>query len=523
MRSLQKKLGAAVIAAAITGLVLAGCSSGGTPIQSASGVALPYDQQNLTFVPDYAVEALDITQYPLEPGVQEIARQILEPLLKFGSNGTTLRPALATSWTWTAPTQLTFTLRKGVKFSDGQPFTSADVKGSFDRYISKKGALAPTFATITSYSAPDPHTFVINTKAPDGTLPGVLTLVLIGEGAHSHSTLSSEDNAWWQKPVGTGPFVVSDYVPNDHIRLTRNDSYWGTKAKLKTLTVDLITDPNAKITALSNNQAQVVQDLTSDQITQIKGNSGVKITSTPSYTYYFVWFENSTAIPLTNPLVRKAMYEALDLPSIAKSLFGDTAKAMTSFCPSAAFGCVAPNGPALPSYNPKDAKALLAKAGYPNGFTIDMIWNTSTAVVQQYAQPLIAAWKAIGVTVTPRAEDGTTWHADFNALKWDMDTQATQDNTGDADYVLNRLYSCASKRLGYCDPSLDSVLTQAQQSTDSKARLALYQKAVNILAKDVPAIPLFETEANVAASTSVHGLVLPPNEYVDFSSVYLSK
>jgi peptide/nickel transport system substrate-binding protein len=337
--------------------------------------------------------------------------------------------------------------------------------------------------------------------------------VYIGQAAHA------TDDAWWAKPIGTGPFVFSDYVANDHVSFTRNDNNWGDKAKLKTLTIKLITDVNGKITALTNNEVQVVGDVPFDQIPTVQNTEGLSFTQSDSLNYWFLWFENSHT-PLDNVKVRKAMWQAVDLPTIISSLYGDTAVPMKSFCPAAAFGCLPAKD--MPTYNPDEAKRLLAEAGYANGFTVDIIFNTANAGVNNLVQALISAWKAVGITVTPRGEDPSTWLASFNALKWDMDVQPNQTITGDADYTLNRLYSCAAKRLGYCNPGLDQLMAKAQQSTDQAEREKLYQQVVDTMAKDVPAIPLFEVKVNVATRSNVQGLVIPPNEFTDFSTVYLT-
>lgn len=504
--------GPTAIAAALgTAVVLASCGGGGSS-PPASASALPDSQQNLTYIPNFFPVNLNLPANPAEIGVNAVDSQVLEPLVKF--DGTTVSPDLATSWSWTTPTTLQFKLRKGVTFSDGAAFTANDVKQTLDAYIAaKSAAFATQFAPIVSYEATDDHTFTITTSKPVGTLIGFLSFLYIGEAGHVG------DPAYWNKPIGTGPFTVAEYVPNDHVTLTRNDTYWGTKAKLKTLTIKKVTDVSSKITALSDNEAQVVGDLPSDQIQSVKAMSDVNFQIANSLSYYFIWFENAKT-PFNDVRVRKAMFEALDIPTIAKTLFADTASPMASFCPPSAFGCTPAK---LPSYNPQDAKKLLAEAGYPNGFDTDMLFSSvAGANIGELAPALVSSWKAIGVNVTPRGEDQASWLSDFVSLKWQTEVQVNQTLTGDADYTLNRLYNCAGKHLGYCDPSLDAVLTQAQQSTDQSTRLSLYKQAATILEKDLPFVPLLNLKVNAATRSNVHGLTIPPTEFIDFSKVYLS-
>ena len=528
MTSLRARLRTVAAVATIAALALGGCSSGGDASGGATAQPLPDDQQKLVYIPSYGWAGSDISQNPLEIGISMALSQTLETLITLDKESKP-KPKLADSWSWTDPTTLVFKLHQGVTFSDGQPFTAADVKGSIERYIGWGGALKTVLAPITSVTATDDATVTIKTSAPTGTLLGVLSLVRIGQGKFSHSdTKIAADTAYWSKPIGTGAFIISDYVANDHFTFTRNDSYWGTKAKLKTLTMKQVTDVNGKITALANGEAQVVGDIPYDQIAQVKGLSNVTFTQQDSLNYYFLWFDNKNQY-LKDQRVRQAMWQALDLPTIQQQLFGDTASVMTSYCPLAAFGCVPPSS-GFPKYDQAAAKKLLADAGYASGFTVDAIYSTANgAGFANMMQAFISAWKAVGITVTPKALDPATWLKTFSTVNpdgthgWNMDIQPNQTITGDADYTIYRLYNCTAARLGYCNKDLDKITTQAQQITDPEARLKLYQQAVDIMAKDTPAIPLFEIKVNAATTSAVKGLVIPPNEFIDFSTVYLSQ
>ncbi|MFT4030766.1 MAG: ABC transporter substrate-binding protein, partial [Protaetiibacter sp.] len=192
MTSLRAKLGSIAALATIAALVLSGCSGGGDV--AASTEPLPDDEQNLTFIPGYGWAGSDISAAPLEIGINMAISQTLETLVSLDADSQP-QPKLAESWEWTDDTTLVFHLREGVEFSDGTPFTSADVKGSLERYIGWGVALKSVLAPIQTIEATDDLTVTITTSAPSGTLVGVLSMVYIGKGEFSHSdTTIQADN-----------------------------------------------------------------------------------------------------------------------------------------------------------------------------------------------------------------------------------------------------------------------------------------------------------------------------------------
>ncbi|MDQ0614433.1 peptide/nickel transport system substrate-binding protein [Microbacterium sp. W4I4] len=527
MTSLRARVRSVAALAAVAALVLTGCS-GGPGKDAGSTEPLPDAEQNLTYIPSYGWAGTDISKYPLEIGVEMAISQTMETLVTLDKEGKP-KAKLAESWEWTDDTTLTFTLRDDVTFSDGAPLTAADVKGSIERYIAQQGPLKTVLAPITEVIADDDHTVTIKTSVSSGTLLGVLSLVYIGQAKFSHTDLTAAaDNDYWALPIGTGPFVIKDYVANDRFAFERNEKYWGEKAKLKTLTMKQVTDVNGKITALSNGEAQVIGDVPHDQVDQVKGMSNVTFTQEDSLNYYFLWFDNKNEF-LKDQRVREAMWAALDLKTIQESLFGDTAAVMKSFCPVAAFGCVEPTD-GMVKYDPKHAKELLAEAGHADGLTVDAIYsNANGAGFANMMQAFISAWAEVGITVEPKALDAATWLSTFSTVNddgthgWNIDVQPNQTITGDADYTIYRLYNCTAGRLGYCNQEFDEITMQAQRSTDPDERLALYQKAIDIMRADTPAIPLFQINVNVATASNVKGLEIPANEFIDFRTVYLTK
>ncbi|MEV0715377.1 ABC transporter substrate-binding protein [Asanoa sp. NPDC050611] len=464
--------------------------------------------QTLRYAPQLFPVSLDVQQYPAEEPVQTTVQQALETLTVI-QNGEPA-PKLATSWDTPDPKTWVFHLREGVTFSDGTPFTAADVKGSIERLIGLKGSLAPLLSAVTAIDATDDKTVTVHTSAPLGTLPSSLSLVFIGQGA------KVGDDAYWQKPVGTGPFAIESFSPDDKVVLTRNENYWGEKAKVARLEILDMPEVAARVTALTNNEVDVLSAIPPDQVGEVSGLDGVKYGTGDSYNYYFIWF-NQNRKPFDDIRVRKALLHALDLQGTIGGLFGDLGTVARSPITQSVFGATQLEPPA---HDPELAKQLLAEAGHPNGIEISMQWPLEGGPnIKAMAQAFISDWAKVGIKVAPQEKERATWLKDFAALDWDMNLQTNTTGTGDADFTLNRLYTCAAKRLGYCNEKLDTILAQARASLDPNERKTLYAQADKILWDDAVAVFPVDLKNNYAVRENVQGFELPVNGRPDFAKV----
>jgi peptide/nickel transport system substrate-binding protein len=445
----------------------------------------------------------------VEEGVQTIGQQFLEPLVRLQDSEYV--PDLAASWT--NPDDLTwvFTLRKGVTFSDGSPLTAADVKASAERVIKLQGAaLAPLWAPVASIEATDAQTVTIKTTAPLGTLLSVVSLLMIGPA----DRIDTPD--FWLKPIGTGPFVVDAFVPNESVVMSRNDKYWGKAPALDKLTFTYIPEVSGRITALETGEVDVMTSVAPDQVPQLQSDDQISYLSEPSSTYYFDWF-NSSRAPFNDPKVREALWHAVDVDSIVKDLFGGTATVAQAPIPQGVFGA---SKQKAYSYDPKLAKQLLADAGYPNGFSTTLQFpQDSGPQIKALAQVMISDWAKIGVTVAPLEKERAQWITDLNALNWDMNLQTNTVLTGDADYSLGRLYLCSAKRNGYCNPDLDKLLLSARATIDPDTRKDLYAKASKIIWDDAVGIFPMDLATNAAVRDRVKGFKLAPNGRPSYAGV----
>ncbi len=412
-----------------------------------------------------------------------VLQHVMETLVRRDAATGNLVPGLATEWKNPDPTTWSFTLRTDARFHDGSKVTSADVKGSLERVIALKGALAPQFAQVDSIATPDGSTVQIKTKTPVGTLLANMAMVPIAPAAQVNA------EGFFKKPIGSGPFKVLSWSADTELRLEANPDYWGGPPGVKTLVFRYYPEVAPLVTALETGEIDFTWRLPPDQLPGLQRNAQIKVDSVPGWTYYFLWM-NSSRQPFTDKRVRQAMAYALDVDKMLKDLLGASAKRATAPIPSTVFG----HAPQTPyNYDPSKAKQLLAQAGLPNGFDAGVIWNPGSAPQdRELLQAMISYWNAIGVRVKSQEMERAVWIDNLNKLNWDMDLQANAVTTGDADFTLGRLYHSRANRNGYKNPDLDKILDDAVATVDQDRRKALYAQANKTIWDD--AVGIFPAE-----------------------------
>lgn len=439
-----------------------------------------------------------------------VTQQVFETLVtrKDGK----IAPSLAKSWTNPDPLTWDFTLEDDVTFADGTAFGADDAKASLEQLIANKGPLVSVWAAVDGIEAVRDTEFRIHTSTPLGTLISNLALLSIAPSE------KVADDAFFAAPYGTGPFVVDSFKPSQTVVLKRNDAYRGKAPTLKEIHYDYIPEVSGRVTALENNEIDATWGLPADQLAGLKANDDLTVTSYPTYGGYYIWF-NSSREPFTDPRVRQAMWYALDMKAIAKSLFGDAGKIATGPLPDDVFGAAAQSPY---EYNPEKAKQLLADAGYADGFTTSMMWSTGCCTAgDPFAEAMISDWAKVGITVKPERLETAVWLDKLLALDWSAVMNVGSTITGDADFTLARLYLSSAKRTGYSNPELDALLLQAREELDQGKREKLYAKAGEIIWRDAVGIFPLNLAGNVALRSNVKGFEPTPNDLPYFANVSL--
>ncbi|MWA03337.1 ABC transporter substrate-binding protein [Actinomadura sp. LD22] len=493
---------------ALAGLGASAVALGGCGTAGAGGAA-PRGSLRAAF----GQPVTDLDPYNAGTAVDEasliVKRLVFDTLVRHDAAGR-LVPGLAASWRRENDTTWVFRLRSGVRFHDGSALTARDVVACLERTKAVKSAQSALWATVKSARADDDTTVTFVTDGPMGTLPVNLTLLFIVPAK------LVADPAQKRRPIGSGPFRVTGFTPSTDVELARFDGYWAGPARLPGISMPFIAETSSAITALRNGDVDLLWPVPSDQLGEVKGKHGVRVASVPSWTYYLTWF-NCGRKPFTDPRVRRAMVQALDMDEIVGKLFGAGAQRMDAPIPSTVFGHAAQRPYA---HDPGAARRALRDAGLGDGFTTTMMWFDATGpLARELAQSMISAWRDIGVTVRPQSIEKAQWLQRLNTLDWDMELQTNTVTTGDAAFTLGRLYTSKANRMGYKNPALDKILAAAGQAAGSGDRARLYAEACRIVWDD--AVGVFPAALTTAygLGTGITGFTPAANNQPDLSTV----
>ena len=506
-RTLMRRLTALGVTAPLAAAIAA--NPGIVTAQSTPAAEAPTGE--LTVVLPRSLESLDPHgAVAVEESTAVVLSMVLDTLVTRDPETGDLIPSLATSWEATSETSWQFNLREGVTFHDGSEFTSEDVKASLERVLELEGPLAPLWALVDTVEAPDPLTVVINTTEPMGTAPVNASLLFIGPAAGIY------EEGFWNEPVGLGPFTFVSWVPDSELIAEANPDYWNGSPTVQRVVIRDIPEPAARITALETGEIDFTYAIAPDQLPALQENESLTIDSTPSYAYYFNWF-NGQREPFTDVRVRQAMWHALDVEAMATELMQGVGQVAQAPIPSTVFGFAAQTPY---EYDPERAMALLEEAGYPDGFDTTIQWNPDSGPQDRaLVQTMISYWDAIGVRVENLEKERGLWLEDLVALNWDMNFQTNTVRTGDGDFTLRRLYTTEANRNGYGNPELDEVLVASAATTDQAEREQLLGEACRIIWEEAVGIFPFDLIENYVYQAGIEGFIPTPSAIPEFETV----
>lgn len=454
--------------------------------------------------------------------VIKVNAKVIEGLLNYDFNLKPI-PQLATSWSISPDGKAyTFHLRKGVKWHDGQDFTSADVAFSIQAVKKYNSRAQGTFANVTDVKTPDPYTAIIELSKP---APYLLSAFSANEAPivpkHLYEGTDILTNPHNTAPIGTGPYVFKEWVRGSHIVYERNPNYWDQpKPYVDRLVVKFIPDAATRTIALETGALDLASEspVPLSEIERIKKNPKLGI-ETGGYGYGPT--QTRIEFNLDNPYlknikVRQAIAHSINLDVLKKVVwYGYAVNSPTGVTPE-----LAQFHDSTPSpYNFDIAKAnqLLDEAGFPrqaNGIRFQLVhdympYGDSFKRVAEYLKSALAK---VGIDVTIRSQDFATF---VKRVYTDRDfdfNNGSISNLFDPAVGVQRLYWSKAFKPGvpfsngshYSNPEVDRLLEQASVETDPAKRIELYKQFQRIIATDIPDLNLLQIKRLTIYNQRVH-------------------
>jgi peptide/nickel transport system substrate-binding protein len=223
--------------------------------------------------------------------------------------------------------------------------------------------------------------------------------------------------------------------------------------------------------------------------------------------------------PFNDPLVRQAVYHAIDVDAMVNDIMGGTVERATSYINANVWGFAAQTP--YP-YDPDRAREILAEAGLADGVDMELKWTPRDVKAKELVEFSIAQLEEVGIRGKSIEQEHTVWLEDLLALDWDVQLVSGATSTGDADYTLRRIYFSGNNRTGWVNEAYDDLVTQAARTTDLAERKELYAQAQKIAWDDGPNVMLFEDIATYGLNARVQGFEPWPDEPPRFADMWVS-
>jgi peptide/nickel transport system substrate-binding protein len=450
---------------------------------------------------------------------ERIDQLIFDPLVRRDEHFI-IRPWVAERWETPDPRTYIFHLRRDVRFHDGRPLTSRDVKWTLDSI--RNGSLitlkTTTFKLIDRIDALDDWTLLVHLSEPDGTL-----LYNLSEGAFG-IVPSGSDKQFSSNPIGSGPFRFVRNDPDSQVVLDRNENYWSERARIARVRFAVVPDETTRALELRKGSADVAPSgsLTADTVSALRRDSQLAVEQEPGTVLAYLAFNLRDPI-LKDVRVRQALAYAIDREPILHYLFGDAGRLAESVLPPQHWA-YDPHLPRYP-YDPAKANALLDAAGYSrdgNGVRFHLLMKTSTQEsTRLLASVLQQQLGAVGIVLDIRSFEFATFYADVNQGSFQLYSLRWIGGNEDPDIFYYAFHSSSfppkhANRSYYVNPEIDRLIDEGRATLDQEQRKQIYARVQQILARDLPYINLWYFDNVVVHSRRVKDIHLNPSGNYDF-------
>ena len=508
--------------------LIAGCGSNSSPSGTGATNSGPVHGGNLIFANPQDAQSMDESNI-FDNNSIWILEQIMQPLYTVTPNGKGVMPWLATGYTASSDhLTYTFTLRPGVKFSNGQPMTSADVKFSLEQTMAAKAGWGYIDAAIKSVDDPTPSTVVVHLKYP--WAPLLADLSFFANGIVPNNFGGKTAAQFYQAPIGTGPFKWDYWHKGSALKLVKNPYYWekgpgGAKLPyLNSVTWTDVPSDNTRQLQIKSGEAQIDQFPSWSTVSTLKATPGVVMSLFNSTETNYLAF-NEKVKPFQDVHVRRAISLAINRQSIIKAvLFGNGKPANSLFPPQVPYYDASTPGY---QFNLAQAKQQMAQSSVPHGFSTTILIGAGNSDYATISTILQSELKPLGINVHIQTLDPNTSNANFQAQKYDMSltlwTMDIPDPDELATFGLDPASGAKSFFTGYDNATVVKDIHSAERISTPSQRQSLYNVVQTDAAQDAFMAFLYYSPYPYVETSNVHGFFVTPLGNYHMENVWLSK
>ena len=432
--------------------------------------------------------------------------QIYDRLMDLDDNGVP-QPMLAESWERPDDKTIIFHLRKGVKFHNGDEMKASDVKFSLERALASP-EVSHILTGINGVEVLDDYTVKVTTEKPMAAILNNLahtTIAILSEKATKEA-----GDKFGQNPVGSGPYKFVSWQSGDRVTLEAFPEYWQGEAPVKNVVFRNIVEETNRTIGLETGELDIIYDIQGMDKNKLKDDDRFVVIEGPQVSMTYLGF-NMKKAPYDNPKVREAISYAIDQKPIIDTVFLGAGEAANSIIGPNVWGYYD-----VEKYTQdiEKAKALLAEAGYPDGFKAK-IWVNDNPVRRDTAVILQDQLKQIGIDL---AIETVEWGAFLDGTArgdHEMFLLGWGTVTRDPDYGMYELISTATmgaagNRSFYSNPTVDKLLEEGKTELDPEKRKAIYKEIQEIIRKDIPMYMIIYPLQNVVTQKNIKNFKLDP-------------
>lgn len=470
-----------------------------------------------------------------------IVNACYETLFKFYDNEGAAEPCLADTYEFSEDAlTLTVTLKDGITFASGNPMTSADVMFSINRCKNLQGNPSFICDTIESMEAPDEKTVVFHLTQPDSAILSKLTYsstaVLDSEVVKANGGTDAEDAATADTAqayldttsAGSGMYVMTSYTPDEEVVLEKNQNYWGEATNVDKFIIKIQPDSNTQMMTLSTGDVDVAMNMTDDTMAELAGVENVEMINGATKTVGFVMMNMNEEYggPVSDPTVQKAIRKALDYTGI-QTIIGEGTLTPYSIIQS---GFMGSKGEREADYaNLEEAKALLAEAGYADGFDVDLTvcdLDMEGVALTDLAQKVKDDLSQIGINVNIVSQPWAAGYGDdyrdgklgFTVMYWGTDYN---DPNVQLEFLPGASVGLRAGWTTEMDPELAALYQEAMKATDNDARIAVLEQIQDMTYEDGPFIMIAQAPAHIGYNTRLEGVAISDPYALDLTLIHI--